>query len=108
MPWVTRNLRQTATRWTIASKDIYGKPTYTRSSVKCRWEDNMRKSVDTQGVEFISSAMVWLPIDISVGDYLFLGTSTATAPPDDAREVGNFGKIPNIKATQFERKAVLR
>lgn len=109
MSWVTRNLRQTVTRWTPSgARDLYGNQSWTRSTLKGRWEDTQVKTVDSQGNELISNAVVYLDSDVATGDYLFLGNSTDSTPPSTAREVKNFSKIPSLRLDTYERKAVLR
>ena len=102
-----RNRNQTATRWTPVTTDIYGNSSYTLSTLKVRWEDKQIKTTDFRGNEIISNAIVYTGEDIGPGDYLYLGTSTATTPPYGAREVRNFNKSPNLAATDYIRKAVL-
>lgn len=102
-----RNRNQTATRWTSATLDIYGNATWNRTTLQVRWEDTQQKTVDFQGNEFLSNAIVYTGEDIKVGDYLFLGTSISLTPPEDSYEVKNFRKTPNLKATDYMRKAVL-
>lgn len=108
MSFTTRNLYADITIWTIASKDGHGKPTWTTSYAKGRWETKQEKTVDAQGNDLISNAVVFLDTDVSTGSYLYEGISTDTSPPSTAREVKNFSKIPNIRGTQFERKAILK
>ena len=108
MSWVTRNLTSIITTWTIASRDGYGKPTWTKGSAKGRWEQRQEKAVDPQGNEFLSNAVVFLDTDVTTGDYLYQGTSTESSPPSTAREVKAFTKIPDIRGVLFERKAILK
>lgn len=108
MSWIKRNLRETITVWTVASTDVYDKPTYTRSTVKGRWEDKQVKTIDVNGKEIVSYALVFVDTDVIIGSYLYQGTSTATSPVSGSREVANFAKIPSIKGTQYERKAILK
>ena len=108
MGWVNRNLKQTITVFSAGTKDLYGNPTWSVSTVKGRWEDKQTKTVDSNGDELISNAEVFLDTDVSVGDYLYLGTTASTSPPATSREVKNFSKTPDIRVTQYIRKAFLK
>lgn len=102
-----RNRNQIATRWTSSGTDVYGNSSWTKSTIKVRWENKQQKSVDLQGNEFISNSIVYLGEDVNVGDYLYLGSSVADTPPTGSYEIKNFTKIPNIAATDYIRKAIL-
>lgn len=108
MSWTNRNLRQTITKWTAGATDIYGNPTWSSPvTLKGRWEDKQVKTVDFQGNEIISNAIVYVGEDLLLGDYIYLGTSTASSPPAAAREVRNFSKSPSLDTTKYIRKAIL-
>lgn len=102
-----RNRNQTATRWTPSGYDAYGAATYTVTTLQVRWEDKKIKTVDLSGADIISNAIVYTGEDILVGDFLYLGSSSAITPPNGSFRVRNFGKTPNLKATDFIRKAIL-
>ena len=108
MSWTQRNLRQKITLWVVSSKDVYGKPTYTSSIIKGRWEDKQQNTVDSEGNDLVSNATVFVGIDIATGSYLYNGVSEETSPAAGSREVKNFSKIPNIRGNIYERKAILK
>ena len=96
------------TKWSAGSTDIYGNPTWSSPiTLKCRWEDKQIKTKDFQGNDIISNSIVYVNEDLSFGDYIYLGVSTASSPPAAAKEVRNFSKTPNINATSYERKVIL-
>jgi hypothetical protein len=104
----TRHLKQTATLWTAGATDVYGNPTFSAPvTVPCRWEDKQTKAIDFQGNDIISNSIVYVDRDYTMGDYLMLGTSVSATPPSIAKEVRNFSKVPNLRATDFTRKVVL-
>lgn len=108
MSWISRNLKQTLTKWSAGATDVYGNPTWSSPvTVKCRWEDKQIKTLDFQGNEIISNSVVYVGEDISFGDYVYLGVSTVSSPPAAAKEVRNFSKSPSINASSFERKVIL-
>jgi hypothetical protein len=108
MSWLTRNLRQTVTRWIAGSYDAYGNPTFTKSIIKGRWEDIQTKVVDSLGNEVVVKSVVYLTSPVTPGDYLLLGSSSSITPPAEAREVVTFSKIPDIRNRAYELKATLK
>lgn len=108
MSFITRNLIQDATKWTAGTKDLYGNPSWSSPiDVKCRWEDKQTKAVDFQGNEIISNAIVYVDTDFAMGDYIYLGISSATTPPALAKEVRNFQTSPRIRGGDSQRKVTL-
>ena len=57
----------------------------------------------------MSKAFVFVGQDLDSEGWLFLGTSSEANPKDvdGALEIRQFIKTPNLKATDFERKAIL-
>lgn len=110
MTFLTRNLRQTATLWTVASVDSSGDPTFnTSKTVKVRWEERTAIFATAAGEEAVASAVIFMAEDVDPGDFLFLGTSIVADPTDvtGSREVQAFHKIPQLKGSGFERRAYL-
>ncbi len=110
MSYITRNHKQTVTYWSPGTNDgfgnvIFGAPVFR----KARWEDKVELFRDQSGNEVISTATVYLGVDVANKGYLFLGESTAANPTlvSDAREIRAFRKIPNLKGNLFERQALL-
>lgn len=106
---ITRNLKQTITHW-ISTEDGFGGYTFgAPEHIIGRWEDDARLFRDATGEEVISNAIVYLSVDVSVTDYLFLGTSEEVDPTvlSNAYRVRQFHKIPSIRASNFERVAYL-
>ena len=102
--------RQTATVWTQGSPDGYGGFTYdTPRKVRCRWEEVSKEFTDRAGEVQVSRAVVYLPEDVSIGDYIYLGESSAADPTtvDGAYEVRQFQKVPNLQYLYEERRAYL-
>lgn len=118
MTILNRNLKQTAVYWADASvNDKFGNRTYTAPvEISVRWETRTEKFIGIDGREDISRAVVFFGQDVDVGEFVFLGSLTditssidETNPKnvDNAFEIKRFDKIPNLKATDFERKAFL-
>lgn len=110
MSFLARNLLQTATLWTRGSVDSYGDPTFAAPvSLLVRWEQKTELFINVRGEERRSNSIVFLDRDVSIGDFLFLGTSTATDPTAvlEAQQVQDFRKIPSLNGMQYERRAIL-
>ena len=104
-----RGLKQTATHWSPGVPDGYGGSTYGAPvSMVCKWEERAVLFRDDKGDETISKAVVFLPSDVGIGDYLFLGESVVADPTTiDAHEVRQFSSIPDLRNAKQERKAYL-
>lgn len=103
-------MTDTATYWPRATNDGYGGLTFgASSSITCRWEDVAEKSIDIDGNEFTSAAVVYPDQICVVGGWLFEGTSTESDPRDEegAREIRSFRKIKSLTGSYVEYKAVL-
>jgi hypothetical protein len=110
----TKNLNQTAVYWARNGFNSEGAPSFDDPvEVDCRWEDRAERFLSPSGEELISSAVVMVSRDMDAGDYLFLGdlddldSSQDALTQDGAWPVRAFGKIPGIKATDFQRVAWL-
>lgn len=107
---MSRNLKQTVTYWAPSglNKDAsrgFASPT----TFLARWEDRQELIVMPTGEEITSSAKVFVIQDVANGGWLYLGTSSVADPQTvtGAKEIKAFAKTPNLKATDFERKAWL-
>ena len=111
----THALNQTAVWWSGATNDGYGGRTFaTMTEITVRWEDKPELFRNALGVEVTSQAVVYLDRDVTVGDYLMLGTvavlaSGADQPHDlpTSFAVKAFAKSPDLAAARFVRKAWL-
>ena len=110
MSLLTRHLHQKVTHWVSSSIDGSFDPSFdTTVALLGRWENRVIKFIDEQGAERDSKAIVYLSVDVSLGDYLFEGTSVAVDPTavDDAFEVRDFRTVPSVNNTNTERRAIL-
>lgn len=101
---------QTATYWAISGNDGFGGMTFSSpTTLSVRWQDVSERFIDEAGAEKVSRAKVFLQEDVTLGSYLYLGTSTESSPYDvsGAYEVRSFFKIPSLDGVEFERKAML-
>ena len=108
MGFETIFLRQKITYWKKTGVDGYNEESYAAPvTLKARWEDRSSVVLNNFGVEVISMSRVYLAQDVIVDDYLMNGISTATDPRkiNEAFRVLNFRKVPDLTATNFERRA---
>lgn len=105
-----RTLRQDVTYWAPGAPDQTGGVSYAAPvNIKGRWEERAELFIDANGNEVRSSAVVYLAVDVVLEGYLLLGISTATTPVGvpGSFAIRSFRKIPDIRARNFERKAML-
>lgn len=107
-----RNLNQTATLWTLNGVDSAGDPTWDSASprtISVRWEERNDMFINQGGEQEASVSMVVTAEDVSLGDYLFLGTSVAADPKlvDGAYAIKVVEKFPDRKARNFFRRCRL-
>ena len=107
------HLKQDATKWT-ATADGFGGWAFTAPvALKVRWEEKAVLFRDQSGEEVISSAKVFLDVDVEINDWLFLGTSTdadpTAIPPATgvAYQVRMFEKLPSLRNLEYQRIAFL-
>lgn len=119
---ITRMLKQNAVYWPPESSesagddfDNYGQPQVSLSPVQitCRWEDVTEEFIDITGTRQLSRAKVYVSQDVEVGGILMLGVladivdATNIKENSNAWEIRRFEKLPNLKATEYLRTAVL-
>lgn len=116
MSYLTRNLKQTAVYWGSPVRGGMGGFSHADPvEIDCRWEDRQETFVDAKGQKQVSRSVVYLDQDVVRDGYLYLGdlddlSSAEEGEPtlvDEAYLIRAFRKIPNRKATAFERKAWL-
>ncbi len=107
------HLRQDATKWTATPDGFGGWSFTTPVALKVRWEEKAVLFRDQSGEEVISSAKVFLDVDVKVNDWLFLGVSTDADPTTIAASVGTayqvrmFEKLPSLRNLVHQRIAFL-
>lgn len=104
-----RNLREKVTHWT-ATPDGFGGNTFGSPVVlDGRWEEGNVLTTNDEGQEIVSRAQVYLSADVSIGDYIFQGESTATDPTllKTAHRVVDFRKTTDLRNIGVVRKAFL-
>lgn len=107
---------QVAVYWGNPQNDGYGGRTFdTAVEVRVRWEDKQEIYQDPEGRELRSVAVVYPQIDLDLGGFLYLGTLDESWLDSDptpkevpaAKEIKQWGKVPNLRGTKFVRKAWL-
>ncbi len=107
---------QTAVYWGNPQNDGYGGHTFdTPIQLRVRWEDKQELYNDAEGREKRSSAIVYTQVDLDMGGFLYLGDLDDSGLDSDpqpsevpsAKEIKQWGKVPNLQGTKFVRKAWL-
>lgn len=115
MSLITRMLRQVAVYWPPTHPDDQGEPISGEPiEIRCRWEDAAKAYLDKNGVETTSNSIVYVDRDLEIGGILWQG-KLADIDPDTthpyknkgAAEIKQFGKLPNLRATEHLRTAWL-
>jgi hypothetical protein len=107
--------RQAAVYWAPDTPDDFGLiGAATPVDIACRWEDVSEAFITSEGVETTSRAKVYVDRDLLPGGYLYLGQVSDLPDPaahprtvDGAYMVQSFDKLPNLKATEYLRTAML-
>lgn len=115
MNWASK-LNQKLVYWPYVKKSATGAPVVGDAvELSCRWEDRQILFRTAQGQESMSNAVIWVDQDLTLEGYLYLGLltdldSTTEGDPtelDNAYEIRAYTKIPNVKGTDYERKAIV-
>lgn len=104
-----RNYTQTITYWT-STPNGFGGYTYTGPlTTTGRWEHKTVLFRDKTGVEVTSSSIVYLDVELTPEDYIFLGTSSASDPTlvTGAIQIRGFDSIPDLRNLSTIHKAYL-
>lgn len=116
MGWIQKNLIQSFVYWGNPVNNGYGGYTFdVPVEITGRIENKAEKIIDSKGAEISSHSVIFLTQDVQEGGWIFEGelsdiASSDIANPEDvpgAREIRVFKKVPNITATDYERKAFL-
>lgn len=111
-----RQLNQTAVYWGNPVKDGQGGLTWDAPiEINCRWNDFVKTMLAANGNEFVSQAKVQVDRDVDKNGMLFLGElddldSSEEADPTTGENIfiiRDFQKIPNVRQTDFFRRAFL-
>ncbi len=105
---------QRAVCWKLTGVNPDGVPVFgTARELKVRWEHVNIAYTDADGQQLLSSSRVFLGEDIREGDLLWEGKLTDVPDPTNPLNnekvfvVGSFSKIPNLRATDYLREALL-
>lgn len=105
----TKYHKQDATLWAlIGSTGVTAEPLYAAPvALKVRWEERNELFTNSAGEKEVSSAVVYLGVDVTPGDFLFFGTSVIATPIAAANLVKDFRKVPELNSRNSERRALL-
>lgn len=109
MSIITKMRKQTAVYWQqAAGVDDYGRASFEDPvEITCRWEDVREEYIDENNERQLSKSVIYVDRVMKIGDWLFLGDlsdlSDSEVPESNegAIEVKYFGKLPNLKNTEY-------
>ena len=109
---ISKMRKQDAVYWPPGAYDGFGQPTMGAAvGIKCRWEEVAEQFLDAEQQQQLSNARVYVDQTVELGGMLWLGLlASAPADPtldDDAWEIRKYESIPNFKATEFLKSALL-
>lgn len=113
---ISSQLNQTAVYWANPIPDGSGSRTFDDGvEIDVRWEERTEIFIDSAGREVRSNAIVYVNVDVSNGEYLYLGGLDDLASDEEgdplivtgAYEIRQFQKIPSIDGTKFVRKVMI-
>lgn len=100
----SRGMRQVATYWAPTEPDRYGQMGFAGPElIKVRWKDESQVSVDSEGREFTSSAIVYVSKEVEVQGYIAQGDHEGTSDPtgvDGAYEIRRVGQSPALRRNE--------
>ena len=110
MNFVTKMLIDDATYWQVIEADGEGWYTFEPPQhIKVRWEDRRVVFKDTEGVEQVSSAVVYTGIDLELLGYLYKGKSFEADPKHVPLSfvLQNSNKVASLKGDIVLREVIL-
>jgi hypothetical protein len=114
MSLIKKMRRQIAVWWASTGVDRHGDESYAVPvEIKCRWEDSSEEFLDAEGQRQMSNAIVYVDRDTPNGGVLMLGTLDDITDPINVKEntgaweIRKFDNLPNIRATEFLKTAIL-
>lgn len=105
-----RGYVQDVTWWEATGVDGYGNRTFAAPvTKKGRWADKAEEFQSPTGETLVSRSIVYLQEDVSIGDYLLLGTSVTAIPTNEdlAYPVRQHITVPDLRNLRSERRAIL-
>lgn len=114
MSLISRMKKMTCVHWSRSGVNDRGRATFTTAVERaCRWVASNEMFVNAKGEEQVSNAVVYVD-GCKVGDVLMLGSTddsgvnlTDPLRNSGAWEIRKYEQVPNLKATEFLRKAYL-
>lgn len=111
MSLATRNLKDDVTYWTVTGANGYGGYNFaTPALVKGRWEERAEQFRDPDNEEHVSQSVVYLTLELQVGDYICKGDQTATADPTSlsgARPIMQKSSVTDLRRLNSVHKVML-
>lgn len=104
-------LKQKCVYWHPAGKNEYSDLVWDAPiELKCRWEEGADEVLTIEGREINPDHLVYVESDVVVGGLLLFGSLSdlvGNTPPESAKRIVKFTKLPTLKAKKFLRTAYL-
>lgn len=85
---LTGTLLDTVTYWSRSGVNDEGHGSYnTPATMTARWVNTQTILRDLNGEEISSEVIVYCNVVLNVGDWVYLGSSASSTPPDSAHEI---------------------
>lgn len=114
MSIITKVLKGTCVYWAPGEYDEFGQATYADPvELDCRWASVTEEVQKDDGTKVLSKASVMVSQDVQVQGVLMEGSLSDIVHSDDplrndnAYEIIQFAKIPNLRQTEYVRVAML-
>ncbi len=102
--------KQLVTYWGGPVPDGYGGYTFDLpSEFYARWEDRAEEYMTQAGETLVSKSVVYVPQEVEIGGYLYLGRSAEVSPTSvtGAMRIQQVRKVPDLRAAYYEIRAFL-
>ena len=112
IPFVDDLLTQEAVYWAPLKADTFGRPTWAAPvEIFCRWEAKQTEFFTPEGERKVSSAVVFVAVDVATGGVLFQGPLSSSVDENNPKanvgavEIQAFTKIEDLDDLEFCRTA---
>lgn len=112
MSIISKMRKQKCVYWAPAGTSKDGRRTFAAPvQLDCRWEETAELFIKADGTEATSRAVAYVSADVVQDGCLLLGTlvtgMTNVPSAYGALPIRSFAKTPNLKATEYLRKAIM-
>lgn len=111
MRLLKKMLKQKCVYWEPMGKNEYSEDVFGEmAELKCRWEEGTDEVLTVEGKEINPTHLVYVESDVKIGGLLMLiaiDDLEGTEPPEEAKRIIQFNKLPTMDAKHWLRTAYL-